>query len=157
MPLRIYNTLTRRTEAFQPIDPGRVRLYVCGPTVYAPAHIGHGMSAVVFDVIRRFLEYRGYQVQHVMNYTDVEDKIIRRAVELGIPADELARRHQRELNFGASAARSQFLAQRPLAMVVTPLVLRFGPMVKLLFSMPALAYESSVLLWKRNSAPRRST
>jgi len=96
MGLRVYNTLTRQVEPFEPLEAGRVRMYVCGPTVYAAAHIGHAMSAVVFDVIRRFLEYRGFQVQHVMNYTDVEDKIIRRAAELGVPPGELASRHQRD-------------------------------------------------------------
>jgi cysteinyl-tRNA synthetase len=96
MGLRVYNTLSRKVEAFEPLEAGRVRMYVCGPTVYAQAHIGHAMSAVVFDVIRRFLEYRGYQVRHVMNYTDVEDKIIRRAAELGVAPEDLAGRHQRE-------------------------------------------------------------
>src|SRR3990172_9351680 len=96
MALDVYNSLTRRAEPFEPLEPGRVRMYVCVPTVYAKAHIGHAMSSVVFDVVRLFLEYRGFQVQHVMNYTDVEDKIIRRAAELGLEPAELARRHQRE-------------------------------------------------------------
>ena len=96
MGLRVHNSLTRRVEPFEPLEPGRVRLYVCGPTVYAKAHIGHAMSSVVFDVVRRFLEYLGYRVQHVMNYTDVEDKIIRRAAELGLDPASLAARHQRE-------------------------------------------------------------
>ena len=96
MALRLYNTLTRRVEPFEPLEPGRVRMYVCGPTVYAKAHIGHAMSSVVFDVVRRFLEYRGFHVQHVMNYTDVEDKIIRRAAELGVDPASLAARYQRE-------------------------------------------------------------
>jgi cysteinyl-tRNA synthetase len=96
MGLRLYDSLTRRADPFEPIEAGRVRLYVCGPTVYDRAHIGHAMSSVVFDVLRRFLEYRGFSVQHVMNYTDVEDKIIRRAAELGIDPHELAARHLRE-------------------------------------------------------------
>ena len=70
MALKIYNTLTRRKEDFQTIAPGQVRMYVCGPTVYNKAHIGHAMSALVFDIIRRYLEFRGYQVQHAMNFTD---------------------------------------------------------------------------------------
>ena len=90
MALAIYNTLTRRKEPFETLEPGRVRMYVCGPTVYDRAHVGHAMSAVVFDVIRRYLEYRGYQVHHVMNYTDVEDKIIRRAAEKGVEPRVLA-------------------------------------------------------------------
>ncbi len=74
--LKVYNTLTRKTEEFQTLQPGKVSMYVCGPTVYAKAHIGHAMSALVFDILRRYLEFRGYEVRHVMNFTDVDDKII---------------------------------------------------------------------------------
>ena len=77
--LKIYNTLTRKTEEFQTLEPNLVKMYVCGVTVYNDAHVGHAMSALVFDIIRRYLEYRGYTVKHVMNYTDVDDKIINRA------------------------------------------------------------------------------
>ena len=80
MSLKIYNTMSREKEPFQTIEPGKVRMYVCGPTVYAKAHVGHAMSSLVFDVIRRYLEYRGYEVRHVMNYTDVDDKVILRAL-----------------------------------------------------------------------------
>ena len=90
MTLRIYSTLTRAKEPFETIESGRVRIYVCGPTVYDDAHVGHAMSVVVFDVIRRYLEYRGFEVLHVMNYTDVDDKIIRRANEMGIDPFVLA-------------------------------------------------------------------
>ena len=105
MTLTIYNTLTRKKEVFETIEPGRVRMYVCGPTVYDKAHVGHAMSSIVFDVIRRYLEYRGYQVRHVMNYTDVEDKIIQRAAQLGVDPMRLAEgyiaeydQHLRDLN-----------------------------------------------------------
>ncbi len=81
--LKIYNTLSRKTEEFQTLELGKVKMYVCGVTVYNDAHVGHAMSAIVFDIIRRYLEYRGYDVRHVMNYTDVDDKIIKRANELG--------------------------------------------------------------------------
>ncbi len=90
MSLTITNTLTGRKEPFETIEPGKVKMYVCGPTVYAEAHIGHAMSAMVFDIIRRYLEYRGYQVIHAQNFTDVDDKIIVRASELGISPDRLA-------------------------------------------------------------------
>ncbi len=90
MPLQVYNTLTRQKEIFEPLEPGVVRMYVCGPTVYADAHIGHAMSAIVFDVIRRYLEYKGYQVIHVMNFTDVDDKIINKAREQGVDPFALA-------------------------------------------------------------------
>ncbi len=82
--MKVYNTLTRTIEEFQTLEPDKVKMYVCGPTVYAKAHIGHAMSALVFDIIRRYLEYRGYDVRHVMNFTDVDDKIILRANEKGV-------------------------------------------------------------------------
>ncbi|MBX3004036.1 MAG: cysteine--tRNA ligase [Anaerolineales bacterium] len=105
MTLRIYNTLTRQTEAFETLQPNQVSMYVCGPTVYANAHIGHAMSSLVFDIVRRYLEYRGYQVRHAMNYTDVDDKIIIRANDAGEDPLHLAERyieqyaeHLRQLN-----------------------------------------------------------
>ncbi len=90
MTIQITNTMTGRKELFETIEPGKVRMYVCGPTVYAEAHIGHAMSAMVFDIIRRYLEYQGYQVIHAQNFTDVDDKIINRANELGISSEQLA-------------------------------------------------------------------
>lgn len=105
MSLKIYNTLTRKKEAFTTIEPGQVRMYVCGPTVYDKAHVGHAMSSIVFDIIRRYLEYKGFEVEHVMNYTDVDDKVILRAQDLGVDALELAEeyiaeydQHLKELN-----------------------------------------------------------
>jgi cysteinyl-tRNA synthetase len=88
--LRLYNTQTRKKEEFQTLEEGKVRMYVCGPTVYDNAHVGHAMSALVFDVVRRYLQYRGYDVNFVMNFTDVDDKIINRANEKGIDPFELA-------------------------------------------------------------------
>ncbi len=103
--IRIYNTLTRKKEDFQTLEPNAVRMYVCGVTVYNEAHVGHAMSALVFDIIRRYLEYRGYKVRHVMNYTDVDDKIIARAAQIKEDPFKLAQRyiddyaeHLRELN-----------------------------------------------------------
>ncbi len=96
MGIRIYNTLTRRKEEFKPLVEGEVRMYVCGLTVYAKAHIGHAMSAIIFDMIRRYLIYRGYKVNFVMNYTDVDDKIIARANKLGTDPMELANLHIEE-------------------------------------------------------------
>ena len=90
MGLEIYNTLTRRQEPFEPVEEGKVRMYVCGPTVYADAHVGHAMAAIVFDMVRRYLTFRGYEVTYVTNFTDVDDKIIRRANETGADPVELA-------------------------------------------------------------------
>ena len=96
MSLRIYNTLTRTKEPFTPLEEGKVSLYVCGPTVYSDAHVGHAMSVLVFDIVRRYLTYRGYDVTHAMNYTDVDDKIIMRANETGQNPYELAEKHIQE-------------------------------------------------------------
>jgi len=105
MALRIYNTLSRQVEEFVPLEPGKVKMYVCGPTVYADAHIGHAMAAVVFDMVRRYLAWRDYRVTYVTNFTDVDDKIIRRANEQGRDPIELANsyaekylRHLSDLN-----------------------------------------------------------
>ncbi|MBI4255114.1 MAG: cysteine--tRNA ligase [Candidatus Rokubacteria bacterium] len=100
--MRIYNTLTRKKEDFVPLSPGQVRMYVCGVTVYDLCHVGHARSAVVFDVIRRYFHYKGYQVRFVKNFTDVDDKIIRRANAEGVPALEVSERYIRE--FGADMA-----------------------------------------------------
>jgi len=93
MALRIYNTLSRTKEVFSTIEPGKVRMYVCGPTVYADAHLGHAMSALVFDIARRYLEFKGYDVRYVMNFTDVDDKIINKANDLGVDPFELAEQY----------------------------------------------------------------
>jgi len=98
MALRVYNTMTRKKEPFETLEPGVVKMYVCGPTVYDKAHVGHAMSVLVFDMVRRYLEYKGYKVRHVMNYTDVDDKIIRRANELGEDPIALAERYIHEFD-----------------------------------------------------------
>jgi len=82
MPLRVYNTLSRQKEDFKTVDPGVVKMYLCGPTVYKPSHIGHMVGPVIFDTVKRYLVYSGYQVTWVVNITDVDDKIINRAKEL---------------------------------------------------------------------------
>ena len=96
MTLCIFNTLTRQKDNFETVQPGKVSMYVCGPTVYDKAHVGHAMSALVFDIIRRYLEYRGYEVRHVMNYTDVDDKIIIRANKLNMDPIKLAEKYINE-------------------------------------------------------------
>src|SRR4249920_3716161 len=84
--MKIHNTLTRKKEELVPLDPGEIRMYVCGVTVYDLSHIGHARSAIVFDVIRRYLAFAGYRVTFVKNFTDVDDRIIRRAQADGVPA-----------------------------------------------------------------------
>ncbi len=93
MSLVVYNTLTHEKEAFETLEPDKVSMYVCGPTVYDEAHVGHAMSSIVFDFIRRYLEYKGYQVRHVMNFTDVDDKIINRAHKTGEDPVTIANRY----------------------------------------------------------------
>ncbi|WP_407855102.1 cysteine--tRNA ligase [Enterococcus hailinensis] len=90
--IKIHNTLTREKEIFTPIEENKVRMYVCGPTVYNYIHIGNARSSIAFDVIRRYFEYRGYEVNYVSNFTDVDDKIIKAAKELSITAPEVADR-----------------------------------------------------------------
>ncbi len=92
MSLRVYNTLTRQKEEFQTVQPGKVRMYVCGPTVYKPSHIGHMVGPVIFDAVKRYLTFLGYQVNWVVNITDVDDKLIVRAREMGTTVKELAER-----------------------------------------------------------------
>lgn len=88
--MKIYNTLTRQKEEFVPIEPGKVRMYSCGPTVYNYFHIGNARPFIIFDTLRRYLEYRGFDVKFVQNFTDIDDKMINKANELGITVKELA-------------------------------------------------------------------
>jgi cysteinyl-tRNA synthetase len=96
MALRVYNTMTQKKEEFQPLQQGRIGMYACGVTVYDLCHIGHARSAVVFDCIYRYLQYKGYQVTYVRNFTDVDDKIINRAQQEGVSAEEIAARYIQE-------------------------------------------------------------
>ena len=97
MSLRIYSTLSKSTEPFVPLVAGKVGMYVCGVTVYDYTHIGHGRTFVAFDVIRRWLEASGYEVTHVRNVTDVDDKIIKRSAERGISTMELTDTYTRAM------------------------------------------------------------
>ncbi len=92
MSLRVYNTLTKTEERFEPVHPGKVGIYLCGPTVYKPSHIGHAIGPVIFDTIKRYLVHKGYQVKLVVNITDVDDKIIHEATAQGVPMAEVANR-----------------------------------------------------------------
>ncbi|HVL51809.1 MAG TPA: class I tRNA ligase family protein, partial [Actinomycetota bacterium] len=105
MGLVVTNTLTRAKEPFAPRDEGKVAMYVCGPTVYGDIHVGNARAAIVFDVIRRYLVWRGFEVTFVQNYTDVDDKIINRANDEGTDWQELAEHYSKAYEQVASALR----------------------------------------------------
>ena len=94
--MKIYNTLTRQKEEFVPVHPGKVGMYVCGPTVYNYIHIGNARPMIIFDTVRRYFEYKGYEVNYVSNFTDVDDKIIKKAIEEGVSAEEISTRYIKE-------------------------------------------------------------
>ena len=94
--MKIFNTLSRRKEEFVPLTPGEVKMYVCGPTVYNLIHIGNARPMIVFDTVRRYFEYKGYDVKYVSNFTDVDDKIIKKAIEEGVDADTVSKRYIEE-------------------------------------------------------------
>ncbi|WP_195514524.1 cysteine--tRNA ligase [Enterococcus sp. 1001283B150225_161107_E12] len=114
--IKIYNTLSREKETFIPLKEGQVSMYVCGPTVYNYIHIGNARSTIAFDTIRRYLEYRGYQVNYVSNFTDVDDKIIKAANELGITAPEVADRFIKAFEEDTKALNVQPATSHPRVM-----------------------------------------
>lgn len=100
--MKLYNTLTRQKEEFIPIEEGKVSMYVCGPTVYNLMHIGNARPFVVFDVVRRYMEYKGYEVNYVQNFTDIDDKIIKRSIEEGITTEEVTNKYIQEVIYDAT-------------------------------------------------------
>ena len=108
MTIRLYNTLTRNKENLQPVTPGKVGIYLCGPTVYDKAHIGHMVGPVIFDTIKRYLVYSGYEVTWVVNITDVDDKLIKKGKERGLSMAEVARENTADYlaNLAGSGRRS---------------------------------------------------
>ena len=94
--MKIFNTMTRSKEEFKPLEEGKVKMYVCGPTVYNYIHVGNARPFIIFDTLRRYLEYRGYEVTYVQNFTDVDDKIIKRGHEENIPPEEVAKKYIEE-------------------------------------------------------------
>lgn len=113
--MKIYNTLTRKKEEFVPIEEGKVSMYVCGPTVYNLIHIGNARPMIVFDTVRRYMEYVGYEVRYVSNFTDVDDKIIKAANEEGVTADEIAQRYIKECKKDMKALNVREATKHPLA------------------------------------------
>ncbi|KPV51821.1 cysteinyl-tRNA synthetase, partial [Kouleothrix aurantiaca] len=125
MTISMYNTLSRSKEPLETIEPGVVKMYVCGVTVYDQAHIGHAMSALVFDIIRRYLEYRTFEVRHVVNFTDVDDKIINRANQLGRDPKELAESYVTEFMDDLKALNVQPAQEYPRATETMGEIIRF--------------------------------
>jgi cysteinyl-tRNA synthetase len=113
--MKIYNTLTQRKDEFVPLEEGKVRMYVCGPTVYNYIHIGNARPAIIFDTVRRYLEYRGYNVNYVSNFTDVDDKIIKKANEEGVSASEISERYIKEYKVDTEALNIKEATYHPKA------------------------------------------
>lgn len=113
--MKIYNTLSKTKEEFVPLEEGKVKMYVCGPTVYNFIHIGNARPMIVFDTVRRYFEYRGYDVNFVSNFTDVDDKIIKKAIEEGVTADEISKRYIAECKKDMDAMNIKPATKNPLA------------------------------------------
>lgn len=113
--MKLYNTLSKSKEEFVPLEEGKVRMYVCGPTVYNYIHIGNARPMIVFDTVRRYFEYKGYQVNYVSNFTDVDDKIIKRALEEGVTADEISKRYIEECKKDMEGMNVKPATTHPLA------------------------------------------
>ncbi len=115
MLMRIYNTMTKQKEELKTIEPGKVRMYVCGPTVYNYIHIGNARPMIIFDTFRRYLEYKGYEVNYVSNFTDVDDKIIKKAIEEGTSSKEVSERFIKECQADMKALNVKEATTHPLA------------------------------------------
>ncbi len=113
--MKLYNTLTRRKEEFVPVEEGKVKMYVCGPTVYNYIHIGNARPMIVFDTVRRYMEYKGYNVNFVSNFTDVDDKIINKAIEEGTTAEEVSQRFIKECKIDMDGMNINPATTHPLA------------------------------------------
>lgn len=113
--MKIYNTLSRSKEEFVPLEEGKVKMYVCGPTVYNLIHIGNARPMIVFDTVRRYLEYKGYDVNYVSNFTDVDDKIIKKAIEEGVTAEEISKRYIKECKKDMAGMNIKPATTHPLA------------------------------------------
>ncbi len=120
MSIQVYSTLSQKKENFVPLEPGTVRMYVCGPNLYGPAHVGHAMSYVVFDTIKRYLKYRGYEVKHVQNFTDIEDRIIETAQAQDTTVSQLAEQFIARFNAEMDALNIERADFSPRATEVIP-------------------------------------
>ena len=118
--MKIYNTLTGQKEDFVPVEPGQVKMYVCGPTVYNLIHIGNARPMIIFDTVKRYLEYKGYDVTYVSNFTDIDDKIIKKAIEEGVPSEEISTRYIEECLKDMDGMNMSRNVIHPLATEVIP-------------------------------------
>lgn len=123
--MRIYNSLTFEKEEFKTLEPHKIKMYVCGPTVYDSPHLGHAKSAVAFDIIHRYFNYKKYEVNIVKNYTDIDDKIIKRANELNTDVQELAKKYIREYQEVTRALNIKKETKNPRATEVIPFIIEF--------------------------------
>src|SRR5437763_16525326 len=115
MSLRVYNTLSKEKEIFAPVRPGKVWIYLCGPTVYKSPHIGHMVGPVVFDAIKRYLQFKGYEVTWIVNITDVEDKLIDAATKQNTTVQALAEKHTKEYHDALNALGIEGIDKFPKA------------------------------------------
>ena len=113
--MKLFNTMSRRKEEFVPREEGKVRMHVCGPTVYNLIHIGNARPMIIFDTVRRYLEYKGYEVNYVSNFTDVDDKIIKKAIEEGVSAEEVSQRYIAECKKDMAGMNVKPATTHPLA------------------------------------------
>ena len=113
--MKLYNTLSKQKEEFTPLEEGKVKMYVCGPTVYNFIHIGNARPMIVFDTVRRYFEYKGYDVNYVSNFTDVDDKIIKKANEEGVSSDEISKRYIAECKKDMDGMNIEPATKNPLA------------------------------------------
>ena len=113
--MKLYNTLSKKKEEFVPVEEGKVKIYVCGPTVYNFIHIGNARPMIVFDTVRRYFEYKGYDVNYVSNFTDVDDKIIKKAIEEGVSAEEISQRYIAECKKDMEGMNVRPATKHPLA------------------------------------------
>ena len=143
--IRIYNTLSKKKEDFVPLEEGKVRMYVCGPTVYNFIHIGNARPMIVFDTVRRYLEHKGYEVNFVSNFTDVDDKIIKKAIEEGVPAEEISQRYIAECKKDMEGMNIKPATTHPLA------TQEIGGMIEMISELIAkgYAYEKNGTVYYR--------
>ena len=131
--MKLYNTMTRKKEEFVPITPGKVGMYSCGPTVYNYFHLGNARPFIVFDTLRRYFEYLGYDVTRVQNFTDIDDKMINKANELGITVKELADRFIREYYVDADGLNVEPVSYTHLDVYKRQMMAQWAPLLLMRF------------------------